>query len=231
MSGPRGDDPAEYASPACFAHELDPADGSWDGGDPQGRARILRWRKTVRERLIAARLATAAEERRRFSALIETHLEAAIGTVSGLIVSAYSPFRGEPILRNLLKSVLAREGRTALPVVVAPGQPLLFRLWSPGDPTERGVWNIPVPSSRAQVVVPDVVIAPVVGFDPACFRLGYGGGFFDRTLASFARRPRVFGIGYSQAALRTIHPLAHDIAMDAIVTERGVVTRPARRAP
>lgn len=198
---------------------------------PEGRACILRWRKAERERLIAARLATPPEDRRRFSALIETHLEGLIGNVRGVTVSAYSPFRGEPVLRELLKSILARGGRTALPVVVAPGQPLLFRLWSPGDPTERGVWDIPVPIARAAVVLPDVVIAPVVGFDPACFRLGYGGGFFDRTLASFARRPRVFGIGYSQAALSTIHPLAHDIAMDAIVTEGGVLTRPALSAP
>ncbi|HTW37768.1 MAG TPA: 5-formyltetrahydrofolate cyclo-ligase [Steroidobacteraceae bacterium] len=194
------------------------------------RAQILRWRKAERERLIAARLATPAEDRRRFSALIETHLHRAVGNVQGVTVSAYSPFRGEPVLRDLLQSILARGGRTALPVVVAPGKPLLFRLWSPGDPTERGVWDIPVPSSRAAVVVPDVVIAPVVGFDPACYRLGYGGGFFDRTLASLARRPRAFGIGYSQAALSTIHPLEHDIAMDAIVTEDGVLTRPALSA-
>ncbi len=199
-----------YASPPCLAHELDPAD-------------VMRWRKAERERLIAARLATPSERRRRWSAQIAHALAGAIGEVAGLTVSAYSPFRGEPVLHDLLKSIQARGGRTALPVVLAPGQPLLFRAWSPGDPTERGVWSIPVPSVRAEVVVPDVLIAPVVGFDPACFRLGYGGGFFDRTLAAFANRPRIFGVGYSQAAIATIHPQPHDIPMGAIVTECGVL--------
>jgi 5,10-methenyltetrahydrofolate synthetase len=63
----------------------------------------------------------------------------------------------------------------------------------------------------------------VVGFDPACYRLGYGGGFFDRTLAAMAVRPRVFGVGHAQARIATIHPLAHDIAMDAVITEQGIV--------
>jgi 5-formyltetrahydrofolate cyclo-ligase len=191
----------------------------------------MRWRKAERERLLAARLATPAEDRRRFSVLIETFLEGAIGDVSGLIVSAYAPFRGEPVLRDLLKSIVAHGGRTALPVVLAHGRPLIFRAWVPGDPTVPGVWNIPVPPAQAPVVLPDVVIAPLVGFDAACYRLGYGGGFFDRTLASFARRPRVFGVGYSQAAIPTIHPQPHDIAMDAIVTEGGVLTRSGSCAP
>ncbi len=223
MTTRRGEGPGEYASPPCFAHEIAPADGACQAIDPQQRADVMRWRKAERERLIAARLAATAEDRRRWSARIARLLEEAIGRVSGLTVSAYSPFRGEPVLRDLLKSIVARGGRTALPVVLARGKPLFFRLWAPGDPTERGVWDIPVPSARAEVVLPDVVIAPVVGFDPACFRLGYGGGFFDRTLASFARRPRVFGVGYAQAAIPTIYPQPHDIPMDAIVTESGVL--------
>ena len=72
----------------------------------------------------------------------------------------------------------------------------------------------------------DVVIAPVVGFDRACYRLGYGGGFFDRTLAAMPRRPRVFGVGYACAELATIYPQPHDIGMDAIVTERQTIVPP-----
>jgi 5-formyltetrahydrofolate cyclo-ligase len=82
------------------------------------------------------------------------------------------------------------------------------------------VWNIPVPA-EGEGIVPDVVIAPIVGFDRACYRLGYGGGFFDRTLAALPVRPRVFGVGYAYAEMETILPQSHDIAMDAIVTERG----------
>ncbi len=227
MSAPPDNRSGEYASPPCFAHELEAAEGASPQGHPKDRAEVLRWRKTERERLIASRLATSAEDRRRWSRQIETLLEDAIGDVSGLIVSAYSPFRGEPTLRGLMRSIIARGGRTALPVVLARATPLIFRIWAPGDPTERGVWDIPVPSAQAEVVLPDVVIAPVVGFDPCCWRLGYGGGFFDRTLASFATRPRVFGIGYAQAAIPTIYPQPHDIPMDAIVTENAVLGRSA----
>ena len=94
--------------------------------------------------------------------------------------------------------------------------------WQTGEALSRGVWNIPIPAER-RPCVPDIVISPVVGYDPACYRLGYGGGFFDRTLAALPARPRVIGIGYSSARLRTIHPQAHDIPMDLIVTEAGTV--------
>lgn len=88
------------------------------------------------------------------------------------------------------------------------------------------MWNIPVPHADAEIVLPDVVIAPLVGFDPNCYRLGYGGGFFDRTLAAMQTMPRVFGVGYSQAALATIYPQPRDIPMDVVVTEDKVLSRP-----
>lgn len=146
-----------------------------------------------------------------------------------MTVSAYRPFRGEPDLRALLERVVAHGGRTALPVVIARAQPLIFRAWSKGEPLERGVWNIPVPAAEAAIVAPDIVIAPVVGFDAACYRLGYGGGFFDRTLAAAVKRPRVFGVGYKQAAIPTIYPQPHDIPMDVVVMEDGVIA-PRRKA-
>jgi len=88
------------------------------------------------------------------------------------------------------------------------------------------VWNIPVPAGGLHVT-PDIVIAPVVGFDPGGYRLGYGGGFFDRTLAGMPRRTRFVGVGYASQAIRTIYPQAHDIAMEGVVTENGIV-RPDR---
>jgi 5,10-methenyltetrahydrofolate synthetase len=115
-----------------------------------------------------------------------------------------------------------RGGRCALPMVVKRNQPLAFRLWEPGTRLERGVWNIPFPADGAEVA-PDVVIAPVVGFDSACYRLGYGGGFFDRTLAALPAKPRTIGVGYTCAAIATIYPQAHDIPMDAIVTEKNTL--------
>jgi 5-formyltetrahydrofolate cyclo-ligase len=224
--GEGGEHPAQYASSPCLAQELD-SSGRGEPVDPQQRADVMRWRKAERERLIALRLATPSEDRLRWSHQIGAALEEAIGEVKGIVVSFYSAFRGEPVLRDTMKHIVARGGRTALPVVVARGQPLAFRVWTPADPTKPGAWNIPEPTEQAEIVLPDVVIAPIVGFDRAAYRLGYGGGFYDRTLASFAKRPRVFGVGYSQAALRTIFPQPHDIPTDAVITERGIAARRA----
>jgi 5,10-methenyltetrahydrofolate synthetase len=219
MTGHDDDGSASRAAPPPMMHEPDPAGSA----APLSRAGIMRWRKAERARLIAQRLAIPRDVRNALGERIAAHLERTIGDPAGLSVSAYWPFRGEPDLRELLQRVNARGGRAALPVVVARGEPLIFRVWAKGDRLERGVWNIPIPAAGAEVIVPDVVIAPVVGFDPACYRLGYGGGFFDRTLAAMAVRPRVFGVGHAQARIATIHPLAHDIAMDAVITEQGIV--------
>lgn len=179
---------------------------------------VGQWRKSERERLIAARLEIAAARRAEMSQSIAAALDAVIGDMGGRIVSLYWPFRGEPDLRPWLASVNARGGRTALPVVVAKGQPLVFRAYTPGDRLEKGVWNIPFPAD-GDIVAPDVTIAPVVGFDGGNFRLGYGGGFFDRTLASLPKKPFAIGVGYSIQRIATIRPQPHDIAMDIVVTE------------
>jgi hypothetical protein len=86
----------------------------------------------------------------------------------------------------------------------------------------RGLWNIPHPAD-GKLIVPNVVIAPVVGFDLEGFRLGYGGGFFDRTLARLNPKPLTIGVGYPEAELRTIFPQPHDIPMDWVVTGSGTL--------
>jgi 5,10-methenyltetrahydrofolate synthetase len=117
-----------------------------------------------------------------------------------------------------METVNARGGRTALPIVVEKGQPLIFRAWKQGDRLEKGVWNIPIPA-EGDPILPDIVISPVVGVDPNRYRLGYGGGFYDRTLAAMPRKPLVIGIGYELQRIPTIYPQQHDIPMDRIVTE------------
>lgn len=212
------------ASAPCAMHEVD-ADymGLGERGAPRSATALATWRKAMREQLIAARLALPAATRRQFDRRIADMLENLLGDLAHCVVSAYWPFRGEVDLRPWLSDILARGAQAALPVVIAKGKPLAFRLWRPGTAMVRGVWNIPVPPPEAATVIPDVVIAPVVGFDAHCYRLGYGGGFFDRTLAALPRRPRFVGVGHAIACLPTIHPQAHDIAMDAVVTEAGVV--------
>jgi 5-formyltetrahydrofolate cyclo-ligase len=214
MADNRDDEPAQYASPPCFMHELDPEYRAplTDWAD------VRRWRKAERERLIAARLAVSADARTAMSMRIAEGLDARIGHIAGRMVSLYWPFRGEPDLRGWMAAVNARGGRTALPVVIEKGQPLVFRAYKPGDRLDKGVWNIPIPA-EGEPVLPDVVISPIVGIDPGNYRLGYGGGFFDRTLAAMPFRPLVIGVGYELQRIPTIYPQPHDIPMSEVVTE------------
>jgi 5-formyltetrahydrofolate cyclo-ligase len=106
-------------------------------------------------------------------------------------------------------------------VITHKNAPVEFWPWTPGMSMRRGFWNIPVPAV-GEPVQPDALIIPLVGFDAACFRLGYGGGYYDRTLAALAPLPVRVGIGFADAALATIHPQPHDIPMSVIVTDRAV---------
>ena len=197
---------------------MDPERPDPDLVTPEG---VARWRKAQRERLLESRMGIPGRERREADRKIISRLEGEVGTIRGAVVSVYWPFRGEPDLRPFMDHVVAQGGRLALPVVVERERPMVFRAWTPGKPLEDGVWGIPIPPEGAEVLAPDVVITPVVGFDRACYRLGYGGGYYDRTLASLPERPLFVGVGYAQAALESIYPQPHDIPLDLVLTEGG----------
>ena len=210
------DDTREFSSPPCFMHEIDHVYGGMMPDPAQARD-VARWRKAERERLIAARLALSVDVRMKISKLIADQLDAVIPDTPSPVVSLYWPFRGEPDLRGWMRRACVEGWRVALPVVTAKAQSLEFREWTPDCAMARGVWNIPFPAQGA-VIAPDVVISPLVGFDNAGYRLGYGGGFFDRTLAAFTKKPLIIGVGYSLSSVPTIYPQWHDIPMVWIVT-------------
>ena len=192
----------------------------------EDRAAIMAWRRGERTRLLEARLRMPVAEKQQAGARIIENLEQYCREArlpqAGTIVSGYWPLRGEPDMRPWLARVHAAGWRTVLPVVVAKGQPLVFRLWSPGCAMEKGFWNIPVPADTTEFT-PRLLLAPVVGFDAKGYRLGYGGGYFDRTLAllrSLQVEFRAIGIGFADAELPTIHPLPHDIRLNTVITER-----------
>ena len=186
-------------------------------------AEVKGWRRGERERLIALRQALPAEERRRWGTQIEAQLRDLLAERPG-ILGVYWPFRAEFDPRPLIEGAVA-EGRTvALPVVVDKKGPLEYRAWRPGEPLVDGVWNIPVPEKR-EIVTPAIVLSPLVGFDEACYRLGYGGGYFDRTLAVLTPRAFAIGIGFEVQLLETIYPQSFDVPMDLIVTEAGIRKR------
>ncbi|PVA10255.1 5-formyltetrahydrofolate cyclo-ligase [Pelagivirga sediminicola] len=181
------------------------------------------WRKEKRQALIENRQAIPVAARLAADAQLAERLDEMVQDVSGKTISLYWPFRGEPDLRKWAAACQERGARLALPVVVAKATPLEFRRWQPGDKLEKGVWNIPVPPEGAEVVLPDIVLSPVVGLDAQNYRLGYGGGFFDRTLAALRDKgvkARAIGVGYAHQRMDTIHPHEFDIPMDdAILIE------------
>jgi 5-formyltetrahydrofolate cyclo-ligase len=130
----------------------------------------------------------------------------------------YSPMRGEIDVLDLAADHIARGGSLGLPVVVEKGAPVEFWRWHPGMPMALGIWNIPIPATRERIE-PDALIVPLVGFDPALFRLGYGGGYYDRTLAQRPSKPCCIGLGYQSGILASIYPQPHDVPMDLIVTD------------
>jgi 5,10-methenyltetrahydrofolate synthetase len=182
------------------------------------------WRKAQRERLIGERLAipdaTIAAWRRR----MDGFLERSFPGLARQHVAFCWPIKKEYDARHFAKTLRARGALTALPVVVAPRTPLIFREWHPGVPLAKGALDIPYPVDSREIV-PQAVLLPMNGWDSGGYRLGYGAGFFDRTLASLAQRPVVIGVSYEQAHLDTIHPQSWDIPVDYLVTERGVYRR------
>jgi 5-formyltetrahydrofolate cyclo-ligase len=186
------------------------------------------WRKQLREALLAQRLALSSETRRACRDAIDRHLERGFPNLASGVVVLCWPYKNEPDARFLARRLRQAGAVTALPVVVAPRAPLVFREWHPGVALARGVYDIPYPRDSREVV-PDTVLLPMIAFDEAGYRLGYGGGFFDRTLAALAPRPHVIGLAYELGHVPTIHPQDWDVPADFVVTERGIYERRAGR--
>jgi 5-formyltetrahydrofolate cyclo-ligase len=182
------------------------------------------WRAAERARLIGAREPLDEANLDRLRRRIDAHLERSFPGLAAATLAFCWPMRGEYDARPLADRLRERGAVTALPVVVAPRRPLVFREWHPGVALAPGPLGIPYPTS-SEPVVPTVMLVPLHGWDDAGYRLGHGGGFFDRTLAAITPRPIAIGAGYELGRMPTIRPQAWDIPMDWIVTERGVYRR------
>lgn len=213
------------ASPPCFAHELADMGHGLDVVDPQQALDVARWRQAKRKELLAYRAALPVSVRQSMGRQVATHVIEAIKSqgldLKGKTLSLYWPIQSELDLREDLGSLLSLGIRLALPVVEIKNAPLTFYAWRPGDKMKRGFWNIPVPAKQ-EPLKPDILIAPLVGWDKEKFRLGYGGGYFDRTLATFEGKRFVIGVGLSETKLDTIFPQPYDQELDMIITERGI---------
>ena len=187
---------------------------------------IVAWRRRQRTLLLARREATPQEARQRAAHSVAAKLSEHVAARGYSSIGLYWPIKHEINLLSWAQALAQQSGVVlCLPVVVARKAPLEYWRWQQGEKLARGFWDVPVPARR-DVVLPDLMLAPLVGFDQENYRLGYGGGYFDRTLASLAQRPAVIGIGYEFAALTSIFPQPHDIAMDAVVTEQHTTLPP-----
>lgn len=182
------------------------------------------YRATLRRQLVERRLALPAEQYESLSATIRANLQQHFAELATLRVAFCWPVKNEPDLRPLIAAwqAAAHPGFAALlPVVVAPGAPLAFRAWTPDCTMVDDRYGIPTVAA-GEFVAPQALLLPVNGFDAAGYRIGYGGGFFDRTLAAQHPAPLAIGVGFELARVDSIRPEPHDVRLDAIVSEAGV---------
>jgi 5,10-methenyltetrahydrofolate synthetase len=182
---------------------------------------LKRWRQEQRKALLAGREAVPAATRAGWGRGISRRLFAHFDFLQSANIGIYWPIKSEFDPRFVAHDLREKGAKIALPVVVATGQPLIFREWHPGVAMLKGGLDIPYPASTLELR-PDACLIPPVGFDGAGYRLGYGAGFFDRTLAALAPRPLAIGVAFECARIETIHPQPYDIALDFIVTEAAI---------
>jgi 5-formyltetrahydrofolate cyclo-ligase len=180
-------------------------------------------KKALREEARAARRAACDRFGTRIGPILAANFFARFSHPRGYDFAGYWPIREEADIRPLLTALHERGHRLALPRVVRRGAPLRFLRWRPGDCLAPGYAGIPEPAADGEEIVPDVLLVPLLGFDRAGRRLGYGGGFYDRTLGALRRRGAVeaIGIGYSEQEVDSLPPGDHDEPLDWIVTELG----------
>ena len=180
-------------------------------------------RRALRQEMAARRAALSDGEHAALSARIVAH---ALAVLPPPEVAAFCwPIKNEPDVRALLARWAEDGVRTALPVVVVEDAPLRFREWTPDAPLTADFYGIPTPTT-GDWLTPDLILLPLNGFDGAGYRLGYGGGYFDRTLAALAPRPLAVGVGFEINRVTSIRPEPHDQRLDWIITENGAF-RPA----
>lgn len=177
-------------------------------------------RAALRRQRIAIRLALAPEQLAVLQSRIDKHLGAWFAARQPGTIGFCAAVRNEYDAAPLVTRLLAGGWRAAMPVAEQKDAPMVFRKWTPRAPMRTDRHGIPVPDTPL-ATAPDFLLLPLVAFDAAGFRLGYGGGYFDRTLAACVPRPLAIGVGFDCCEVPSVLPQPHDQRCDAIVTESG----------
>lgn len=192
---------------------------------------LAAWRREQRQALLTQRAAPDKETLARWQLAMDKSLAhwfpRLIPDLQSAVIAIYWPHRNECDLRPLARSWRRAGAVIALPVVMAKAAPLAFRAWDEDTVMAAGPQGIAHPA-EGPLLTPSVVFAPAVGFDLQGYRLGYGGGYFDRTLAALqanGRRPLAIATAHELAKMDTLHPQSHDLPMDYVLTESGLYRR------
>lgn len=173
----------------------------------------------LRRRLIAERIALEDAYRLQTDNAIAVHIQTVLKRHAVKSLGVYWPIRGEPDLRLLFEELALHGTQLALPKVVGKDAPLCFIPWMPGEALKNDAYGTFTPDKSAMEGYPQALLIPCVGFTRERMRLGYGAGYYDRTLA-IAPRPYAIGVAYS-SGLSEFEPSEYDIALDVIVTEQA----------
>lgn len=176
----------------------------------------------LRNRARAARASLDHGERADAAVAAAQHFFNAVPLQAGDVVAAYWRIRDELDCQPILVKLMDSNQKVVLPVVVGPEQPLDLRVWEPGASLYESGFGTLAPSELAPRAEPDIVLMPLLGFDARGTRLGYGGGYYDRTLARLSKKPRLVGLAFAAQELDRIPREPHDVPLDMIVTEAGV---------
>ena len=179
------------------------------------------WRKKKRIELLACREAVTNNDRTRWSIEISSLLEHGFPILCKSTVGFYWSYRGEFDPQPAMSALQKRGAVLALPEIESKERPLCFRRWWKEAPMKIGAYNIPVTDNTERVTV-NALIVPMLGFDIKGYRLGYGAGYYDRTISGMNPRPLLIGVAFEILRLEDIYPRPHDVAMDFIVTEAGI---------
>lgn len=176
----------------------------------------------LRDKAHDARAALSPDERKAASQAACEHFFKAFNFADGQVVAAYWPIRDEMDCQAILIKLMDARQPVCLPVVLGEGEPLELRLWQDGAPLYPSGFGTLAPEELAPKAVPDIVLMPLLGFDKQGTRLGYGGGYYDRTLAGLEKKPRLIGLAFAVQEVDFIPRGDHDIPLDSAVTENGV---------
>lgn len=184
-------------------------------------ADLTQWRKIQRAELLNRRQSAPIADRQRWNDTVTTLLQQGFPILKDMVIGFCWPYKAEFDARFAIRFFRDLGARAALPAVVEKNAPLQFREWRPEVPMTPGVFDLPVPENT-EVLIPDALLIPPVGFGEQGDRLGYGGGYFDRTLAALDPSPLKIAVGFEISRIPTTYPQPYDILMDFVITEIGI---------